>query len=192
MDERSPTVLDGRTDLRRESDLEAAYRAHGAELHRFAARALRDDGAAGDVVQEVFVRAWRNAERYDPSIASMRVWLFGIARNAVIDHVRRARSRPGDRSPTDPGDLAELADNAGSGHTGSAFDDSLVTTWLLEDALGRLGPEQRSAVVETHLRGRPYAEVATEQSVPVGTLRSRVFYGLKNLRQIMDDMGAAL
>ncbi|WP_226380260.1 sigma-70 family RNA polymerase sigma factor [Pseudonocardia sp. KRD291] len=192
MDKRSPAVLDGPVDLRRESDLEAAYRAHGAELHRFAARALRDEGAAGDVVQEVFVRAWRNAERYDPSIASMRVWLFGIARNAVIDHVRRARSRPGDRSPTDPGDLADLAEGRDAGRAGDAFSDDLVTTWLLEDALGRLGPEQRSAVVETYLRGRPYAEVATEQSVAVGTLRSRVFYGLKNLRQIMDDMGAVL
>ena len=45
------------------------------------------------------------------------------------------------------------------------------------------------ALVETYLRGRPYAEVAAEQDIPVGTLRSRLFYGLKALRVVMDEMG---
>ena len=45
------------------------------------------------------------------------------------------------------------------------------------------------ALVETHLKDRPYAEVAAEQGVPVGTLRSRVFYGLKAMRVTMDEMG---
>lgn len=180
-------------DLRQEADLEAAYRAHAAELGRFAARQLRDHAAAADVVQEVFVRAWRHAERYDPAIASLRVWLFTIARNVVVDHVRRARSRPADQSPTAPDDLAGMAEHAmAATGAGDAFSEELVTTWLLEEALDRLGPEQHSAIVETYLRGRPYAEVALEQAVPVGTLRSRVFYGLRTLRQIMDDMGVPL
>lgn len=176
-------------DLRRTDDLEAAYRAHAGELERFAARQLRDDGAAADVVQEVFVRAWRHAERYDAAVASLRVWLFTIARNVVVDHVRHARSRPG--TPTAPDDLPGMAERTGPG-TGDAFSDDLVTGWFVEEALHRLGPDQRGAIVETYVRGRPYAEVAAEQAVPVGTVRSRVFYGLRNLRQIMDDMGVPL
>jgi RNA polymerase sigma-70 factor, ECF subfamily len=181
-------------DLRRIEDLEAAYRAHAAELERFAARQLRDHAAAADVVQEVFVRAWRYAERYDAEVASLRVWLFSIARNVVVDHVRHHRSRPS--RPTPPEDLTAMAESvAGSpaaSSAGDAFSDDLVTAWFVEEALARLGADQRHAIVETYVRGRPYAEVAGDAGVPVGTLRSRVFYGLKNLRQIMDDMGVPL
>ncbi|GAA4930168.1 RNA polymerase sigma-70 factor (ECF subfamily) [Actinomycetospora succinea] len=171
-------------DLRRIEDLEAAYRAHAGELERFALRQLRDAGAAADVVQEVFVRAWRHAERYDAAVASLRVWLFTIARNVVVDHVRRARSRPA--TPTAPADLSLATPSSAD------FTDDLVTGWFLEEALARLGDDQRRAIVETSVRGRPYAEVAAEQGVPVGTLRSRVFYGLRTLRHIMDDMGVPL
>ena len=62
-------------------------------------------------------------------------------------------------------------------------------SWLVEEALRRLRPEHREAVVAAHLRGRPYAEIAGEAGVPIGTVRSRVFYGLKALRLAMDEMG---
>lgn len=187
-------IEEGALDLRRDDHLETAYRRHGPELHRFALRQLRDHGAAGDVVQEVFVRAWRHAERYDAEVASLRVWLFSIARNVVVDHVRRARSRPVDQSPTAPADMPEHGGDGllGRGGRRAYFSDDLATAWLVEEALTRLAPEHRAAVVETYLRGRPYGEVAVEQGVPVGTVRSRVFYGLKRLRRIMDEMGVQL
>jgi RNA polymerase sigma-70 factor (ECF subfamily) len=68
-------------------------------------------------------------------------------------------------------------------------EDAAVTGWLVEEALMRISVEHRTALVETYLRNRPYAEVAAEQQVPVGTLRSRVFYGLKALRLTMREMG---
>ncbi|MCD2189185.1 RNA polymerase sigma factor [Actinomycetospora soli] len=176
-------------DLRRDADLEIAYQRHAGELHRFATRHLRDAAAAADVVQEVFVRAWRHAARYDGAVASLRVWLFTIARNLVVDQVRRDRARPG--RPTDPGVLGEVAERASRGSARS-FSDDLVTAWFVEEALGLISVEQRVAIVETALRGRPYAEVAVELDVPVGTLRSRVFHGLRNLRAIMDDTGVPL
>ncbi|WP_237745034.1 sigma factor [Kribbella catacumbae] len=64
-------------------------------------RQLDDEGAARDVVQETFVRAWRAADRFDPSLASLRVWLFAIARNLVVgdrmgpDNGAPAGGRPG-------------------------------------------------------------------------------------------------
>lgn len=65
--------------LARDSGVREAYAAHGGELYRFALRALGDTGAAQDVVQETFVRAWRAADRFDLELASLRVWLFAIA-----------------------------------------------------------------------------------------------------------------
>lgn len=164
-----------------EAGLRFAYGAHGGELYRFALRQLGDEGGAQEVVQEVFLRAWRRADAYDPSVASLRVWLFAIARNVVVDELRRLNVRPWRRQLTDEPE-------SGTESVGPA-DDSLVDTWLVEEALRRLRPEHRQAIVQTYLRGRPHAEVAAEAGVPLGTIRSRVFYGLKALRLTMDEMG---
>ena len=168
--------------LSRDDGLREAYTAHGAELYRFALRSLDDRGAAEDVVQETFLRAWRGSERYDPSLSTLRTWLFSIARNVVIDHVRAATVRPWHRQVVDVTDsdhLAEVTPDAS---------ERLLRGWIVEEALRRLGEDHRQALVETYLADRPYADVAAELGIPVSTLRSRVFYGLKALRVIMDEM----
>src|SRR5919112_5230440 len=71
------------------------YRLYGGELYGFANNALGDRGAAEEIVQEVFLRAWRHAGRYDPGRAAVRTWLYQIARHAIIDARRRAAVRPG-------------------------------------------------------------------------------------------------
>jgi RNA polymerase sigma-70 factor, ECF subfamily len=162
-------------------DVQAAYATHGAELYRFALRQLRDDHAAQDVVQEVFLRAWRAGDSYDPQLSSPRTWLFAIARNVVVDEARRSAARPWQRNVTEP------QEHQAAG--GSALDERMVDTRVVEEALRRLSEEHRTAIVQVHLRGRPHAEVAAELGVPAGTLRSRVFYGLKALRLAMDEMG---
>ena len=166
-----------------EDAVSAAYAAHGAELYRFVLRGLGDAGAAQDVVQETFLRAWRASDRFDPELASLRVWLFAIARNAMLDHARAVKARPWQRDLLDPPTAEQAA--------GAVEDDSdrLLRSWVVEEALRRLSEEHRTAIVETHLRERPYSQVAGELGVPVGTVRSRVFYGLKALRVVMDEMG---
>jgi len=166
-----------------ERGLRGAYAAHGGELYRFALRQLGDEGAAEEVVQEVFLRAWRRADAFDPEIASLRSWLYAIARNVVIDEARRTASRPWRRTLTDsPQESPEAPVTDG-------IDQAVVDTWVVEEALRRIRPEHREAIVATHLRGRAYADVATELGIPIGTLRSRIFYGMKALRLAMDEMG---
>ncbi|MPQ96341.1 sigma-70 family RNA polymerase sigma factor [Modestobacter sp. I12A-02628] len=162
-------------------DVQAAYAAHGPELYRFALRQLGDGGAAQDVVQEVFLRAWRAADSYDPELSGLRTWLFAIARNVVVDEARRFAVRPWQRDLTDGSDVTGPAD--------TGVTDRLVDAWVVEEALRRIGEDHRVAIVQTHLRGRPHGEVAAELGIPVGTLRSRVFYGLKALRLAMEEMG---
>lgn len=168
-----------------ESGLRSAYTAHGGELYRFARRALEDDHAAQDAVQETFLRAWRAADRFDPQLASLRVWLFAIARNVVVDAARHRAARPWLGQLAPPEDL-----RTAPGGTPDPV-DQLLRRWTVEEAVRTLGADHRTAIVETYLRGRPYAEVAAELGVPVATLRSRVFYALKALRIAMEEMGVA-
>ncbi len=106
--------------------------------------------------------------------------MFAIARNVIVDHHRTVGARPWLRGLTDPPDesAAPVADHA----------EHLMLEWVVRDALDRIGAEHREALQETYLRDRPYAEVAEELGIPVGTLRSRVFYGLKALRAVLDEM----
>ncbi|WP_394613306.1 sigma-70 family RNA polymerase sigma factor [Lentzea sp. JNUCC 0626] len=168
-------IIGRRADL----DLREVYAAHGPELYRFALRQLGDGPAAEEAVQEVFLRAWRSADRFDPDLASLRVWLFAIARNVVVDEAR-ARARHHRRL------YAAAADQPGnvSDHADAVLDQHLV-----EQALLRISDSHRVALVETYLRGRSYRDVAAEVGVSQVTLRSRVFFGLKALRLALEEMG---
>ena len=85
-----------RTDATGEA-LRELYRAYSGELFGFSYNALGERGAAEELVQEVFTRAWRHAERYDPDRASVRTWLYQIARHAIIDAAAAPPCAPGCR-----------------------------------------------------------------------------------------------
>jgi RNA polymerase sigma-70 factor, ECF subfamily len=161
--------------LRHERDVREAYSAHSGELYGFALRSLGDSGLAEEAVQETFVRAWRAGERFDPEIGSLRTWLFAILRNVVIDMGRARAARPR---------VAE----GGIEPSVEPLDEALLA-WQVEEALRRLGDDHRHVLIETHFRGRPYAEVAEELGVPEGTVKSRVYYGLRAMRVVLEEMG---
>jgi len=158
-----------------ERDVRDAYAAHAGELYGFALRSLGDSGLAEEAVQETFLRAWRAGERFDPQIGSLRTWLFAILHNVVIDLGRARAARPA---------VAE----GGVEPSVEPFDEALLA-WQLEEAMRRIGEQHRRVLVETYYRGRPYAEVAAELGVPEGTIKSRVYYGLRALRVALEEIG---
>ena len=158
-----------------ERDVREAYAAHAGELYGFAVRSLGDSGLAEEAVQETFLRAWRAGERFDPQIGSLRTWLFAILRNVVIDLGRARAARP---TVADGGIEAAV----------EPFDEALLA-WQIEEAMRQIGEQHRRVLVETYYRGRPYAEVAEELGVPEGTVKSRVYYGLRALRVVLEEMG---
>ena len=167
-----------------DADVRSAYAAHGGELYRYARRSLGDAGAAEDAVQEAFVRAWRASATYDPAKASQRTWLFAILRNVVIDIARARRSRPALSARGRDG--ASPAVDAPTSDDGI---DQMLTVWEVEAALADLAEDHRTALVEVHWRGRPYADVADELGVPEGTVKSRVYYGLRAMRTALESQG---
>jgi RNA polymerase sigma-70 factor, ECF subfamily len=161
--------------LSHERDVREAYAAHSGELYGFAVRSLDDPGLAEEAVQETFLRAWRAGERFDPDIGSLRTWLFAILRNVVIDLGRARSVRP-------------KISQGGIEPSVEPLDEALLS-WQVEEAMRRIGDDHRRVLVETYYRGRPYAEVAAELGVPEGTVKSRVYYGLRALRVVLEEMG---
>lgn len=170
-------MVESRPLLASNDGVRTVYAAHGPELYRFALRSLGDRGLAEEAVQETFVRAWQAADRFDDALGSLRTWLFAIVRNVVVDLARARSVRPA--LATSPGDVIVLDDEI----------DRVLISWQVEDALQRLSEEHRYALVEVHYKGRSYFEVARDVGVPVGTMKSRVYYALKAMRLTLEELG---
>ncbi|PRY68976.1 RNA polymerase sigma-70 factor (ECF subfamily) [Glaciihabitans tibetensis] len=155
-------------------DLAAAFDEHSGALFGFAVNALRDRTLAEDCVQETFLRAWRARDQFSADRASLRTWLFVIARHVIID-VQRSIQRMPRLVP------ADVLDD-----TAAAADDPLDRLAVIE-GLAKLSPEHRAVLVDVHLEGRSYAEVEATSGVPVATLRSRSFYALRAMRDHLTE-----
>jgi RNA polymerase sigma-70 factor (ECF subfamily) len=153
---------------------------HRAAVFSYARGLTRGDvGWAEDVVQETFLRAWRHRARMMPERGSVRGWLMRVAHNLVMDGYRLARMRRGEL-PLDEADEVALPEST----------DQILTAHVVGEALDRLSERHRNALEATYLSDRTAAQAALELNVPVGTIKSRVFYGLRMLRSMMRDAEA--
>jgi RNA polymerase sigma-70 factor (ECF subfamily) len=156
----------------------ALYRAYAGELYGFSLNALGERGAAEEIVQEVFTRAWRHADSYDPGRGSVRTWLYQIARHAIIDMRRRAAVRPA-LALHEPADAEAPADTI----------EQAMLGWQVAVALERLSPEHRQMIRLAHFQGMTMREIAERCDMPVGTVKSRTWYALRSLRLVLEEMG---
>ncbi len=165
--------------VRGEEGARALYRAYGDELYRFALTRTRDPALAEEIVQDTILRAWRHEESFDPERASQRTWLFEIARNLTTDAYRRRRVRPvmvnGTAVPE-------------SEQPGDPYNEA-VDRWQIESALARLRPEHREVIQLVHYEGLSLVQAAARAQVPVGTVKSRCFYALRSLRDMLAESG---
>jgi RNA polymerase sigma-70 factor (ECF subfamily) len=165
-----------------EQGMAAAHAAYHARLLGRARRIVVDPDLAEDAVQEAFLRAWRACSSFDPTTGPLVNWLLVITANTAIDMVKARVRRP----PLAPGSASENVAADGIDDI-----DLLILRSQLRGALSSIGPQQRAAVVQTVLRDRPYADVAAELGVAPGTLRTRVHYGLRRLRCVLETENAA-
>jgi RNA polymerase sigma-70 factor (ECF subfamily) len=129
-------------------------------------------------VQDVFARLWRHAGDYDRSRASVRTWLYAIARNRIVDARRRAAVRPVSVPEQVEEEAWELDRDL----------ERAVLRWQVAAALARLSPEHRQVIRLAHWGGLSLREIAERSGVPIGTVKSRVYYALRSLRLILDEM----
>ncbi|HEX3786531.1 MAG TPA: sigma-70 family RNA polymerase sigma factor [Pseudonocardiaceae bacterium] len=131
---------------------------------------------AEDVVQETFLRAWRHRKHMTPEHGSIRGWLMRVAHNLVMDGYRSARMRRGELPLEQAGDVL-LPEPT----------DQILSAQVVRQALHLLPERHRRALEATYLSDQTTAQAARELNVPIGTVKSRVFYGLRMLRSIMQD-----
>ncbi len=157
------------------------YRQYRVPLMSYVLRLTAGDRQhAEDVVQETMVRAWRQAGKLDLTEASLMPWLVTVARRIVIDDKRRKSVRP-----TETGDgMLENAPVADS-------TDELLRKVVVTEALQLLSPAHREVLNETILRDRTVNEAAQALGIPVGTVKSRVYYALRALRVVLAERGVA-
>lgn len=152
------------------------YDSVGMKLLGVVARIVGDRQEAEDVVQEVFITIWRKAAEYDPARASPAAWMLTIARNRAIDRIRARKSRPSGS----PEALEPLADP-------DAHADSLAeaadTHRTVQRALAGLDPRHAAIIRAAYLDGLSYDELAQREGLPVGTIKTWVFRGLKTMRE---------
>lgn len=159
----------GGESLRTPGDVREAYDRYGGELFDFLFGELADRRLAEDAVQETFVRAWRTGRRFDPARGSLRAWLFAIARAGMA----AGGVRP---------------DGGQHSHGPDAF-DRLLADIQIDEALRRLSPEHRQTVTEVRCHGRTCAELAASLGLPTTVIRTRLHYGVRVLRLVLEEHG---
>lgn len=152
---------------------ESLVRRHQRPLLNFFFRSGVDRDAE-DLVQQTFVRLYRYRNRYRPS-AKFTTFLYLLARQVWIDELRRRKRRQRLREKLT--ELAEVAAEAVETPAPSGLSDEL------QQALARLSPRLREVITLGVLQDLEYSEVAKLLRIPLGTVKSRMFNGLRELKQ---------
>jgi RNA polymerase sigma-70 factor (ECF subfamily) len=160
------------------SAFDELVRAHEDRVFAICLRMMTNRDAALDAVQETFLTVFRKADRFEAK-AAFSTWLYRVAVNTCYDQLRKAKRRR-----TEP--LPELTDPADP-QSGDEF-DAVELRPDIEDALLKVGVEFRSAVVLVDLQGLSLDQASQILDVPIGTVKSRVFRGRKQLASSLGNL----
>lgn len=140
----------------------------------FLVRLLGRRDEAEEVLQEVFLQVWREADRYRPERATAKGWIFLLARSRALDTIRSREAR----RKREEGTGADLV-AASLGADADGLDGQID----VHEALEELSPEQRACVALAFFAGCSQSQIASRLGIPLGTVKSRFLYGMRKLRE---------
>jgi len=143
-------------------------------------RILAERGEAGELLQEVFLQVWMQADRYDADRSSPRGWILMLARSRALDRRRRRES-------------SRRREEIVGGESGGEEVQPLGTERLerrerqrqVSSALGLLTPDQRACIELAFFEGLTHTQIAERLAAPLGTVKSRILLGMQKLRQAL-------
>lgn len=148
---------------------------YGGALLQYAHRLVGDRHAAEEICQDTLFKAWQQGDAFRQD-GHLRAWLFRVARNRAIDCLRRRRS------------VVEELYGACIGLTLAHPEEEAERAWMTEailEALAELPPQSRVVIELRFFRNMSYREIAERLAIPMGTVKSRLNYGLKGLARIL-------
>ena len=156
-------------------------------LYRHALRIVGTTSDAEDIVQDALFSAWRSIASFQG--LSFRAWLFRIATNRALDHLRSRKRRP--ELPLDPPDDDDVtwAEPVAAGPDLTQLVGDREALAAVEAALGSLPTEQRTALLLRDVEGFAYEEIAVITSVEIGTVKSRIHRGRLAVRNVLITRG---
>jgi len=152
------------------------YKSSRDDVYAYVASMVRDPAAAEDVTATAFERAYRKRSRFDPSRGEPRAWLFGIARNAALDELRR-RGRQAELA-AEPADLA-----ATPAHESAEASERRLA---VSTALAGLEPRERELIALKFFAGLTNAEIAAVVGVGESNAGTRLHRAMTKLREACD------
>jgi RNA polymerase sigma-70 factor (ECF subfamily) len=162
--------------------LEQLYRDYGQPLYAFAFSYTRDRDRAAEVVQDVMYRAWSHVAQLRQDGNSPKSWLFKVTRNLCTDMHRAQLARP--EIPVEDDTIA-----ASPAAVQDDVFDRMVEAWNIEEALVQLSPAHRLVIQEIYYEGRTIPEIAQRLGIPPGTVKSRAFNAIRQLKTILNQIG---
>ncbi len=168
-----------------EAPLMQLYDRYATPVYRLGLRLLGDEGRAEELVQETFLRLWRSAGRYDRRESSVQGFVFLLARRAAIDAQRRASVRPRTTSGTDAAEAALAVSDPAS----EAALDQAMLGLDVRAALGALSAKHREVLELAYAGDLTQPEIAARLGLPLGTVKTRAYHGLRALRQELERRG---
>jgi RNA polymerase sigma-70 factor, ECF subfamily len=172
----SDVELLARVGERDREAFEILYGRYVRSVFGLALRRLGDRANAEDAVQEAFTAIWRSASTYRPERGAAGGWIYTVARNAIVDRLRR-------NGPTADAELPELASHEPS--PAQQAEDSDVA-FRVHRALEELQPREREVIELAYWSGMSQSEVAEYLHLPLGTVKTRTRSGLARLATVLE------
>lgn len=158
---------------RDEKAISLLYDNYGDTLYGVAYKVVRDEDLAQDVVQESFIKIWKKSDAYDASKAKLFTWLFRITRNTAIDKLRSVRTKSDKEIQIDVSDVYNLGENS--------IRPELID---VQENLERIEPKYQIVLDALFFQGMTQQEASDELDIPLGTVKSRLKIGLRELRKV--------
>jgi RNA polymerase sigma-70 factor (ECF subfamily) len=156
-----------------EKAISLLYEHYGDTLYGVAYKVVRDEALAQDVLQESFIKIWKKSDSYDASKAKLFTWLFRITRNTAIDKLRSLSTKSDKEIQIDVSNVYKLGEDA--------LRPELMD---IQRHLGSIEPKYQVVLEALFFQGMTQQEASDELDIPLGTIKSRLKIGLRELKKI--------
>ena len=166
--------------------LDELYGRYSRAIYSLCYRILADSSASEDVLQEVFLRLWRQPESYDSARGTLGAWLLSVAHHRAIDFLRRRKTRAEQPFPETWAEAFAIDEGADDPADIAGNHETAMT---IRRALAQIPPAQRLAIEMAFFQGKTHAEISAELGEPLGTAKTRIRLGMRKLRSLLEADG---